>query len=70
VVTAAKELGISQGFPPGGQYTEAVLKRSLFNNSISAKKLLYRSEKNNVKKRGNMLISPRNFRIAAGHKLK
>jgi hypothetical protein len=45
VVIAAKELGISQGFPPGGQYTEVVLKRSLFNDGISAKKLLYISEK-------------------------
>jgi hypothetical protein len=45
VVIAAKELGISQGFPPAGQYTKVVLKRPLFNDSISAKKLLYRSEK-------------------------
>jgi hypothetical protein len=45
VVIAAKELGISQGFPPGGQYTKVVLTRSLFNDSISAKKILYRSEK-------------------------
>jgi hypothetical protein len=45
VVIAAKELGISQGFPPGGQYTKVVLTQSLFNDSISAKKVLYRSEK-------------------------
>jgi hypothetical protein len=45
MVIAAKELGIFQGVPPGGQYTEVVLKRSLFNDSISTKKLLYRSEK-------------------------
>jgi hypothetical protein len=39
----------SQGFPPGGQYTKVVLTRSLFNDNISVKKLLYRRE-NNVKK--------------------
>jgi hypothetical protein len=45
MVIAAKELGISQGFPPGGQYTESVLKRPLFSDSISAKKLLCGCEK-------------------------
>jgi hypothetical protein len=50
-VVIAAELGISQGFPPGGQYTKAVLKRLLFNDSISTKKLLYRSEKQCKKNR-------------------
>jgi hypothetical protein len=45
VVIADKDVGISQGYPPGAQYTKVVLRRSLFNDSICAKNLFYRSEK-------------------------
>jgi hypothetical protein len=45
VVIAAKELGISRGFPPAGQFTKVILTWSLFKDIISAKKLFYRSEK-------------------------
>jgi hypothetical protein len=66
VVIAAKESGISQGFPPGRQKTEGVLKRSLFKTVLAPRNYCVEA-KNNVKR---LLIRHRNFRIAAGHKLK
>jgi hypothetical protein len=49
VVIAAKELGISQGFSPGGQYTKVVLTRHC-SMIVLAPRNYCMEAKNNVKK--------------------
>jgi hypothetical protein len=66
VVNIAKELGTSQGFPPGEQFTGEVLTQALFSDSCGTKK---RVQKGKIILQ-NMLILPMNFRITAGCILK